>query len=377
MSSGLASELQYVDDAATSKAVLREPGYEDPRHLKEKATIIFSWHSGFAANDKPRPTIQNAVTMAERALTQVEDDSWRTLCSARWRNEAARSSGSISMPSAMQNGEAAIVERRALGTSGLNVPVVGMGTWRTFDVRGAPAEEHARAIVETALSAGVSFFDSSPMYGEAERVLGAALQRVRERALVATKLWAFSEDEGRRQAQAALQFFGKRIDLYQIHNLVAWRTHLTLLEELKAQGLVTAIGATHYQASALGELQNVMKTGRIAAIQIPYNPLERTVERAILPLAEDLGLGVVVMRPFGEGALLRRAPSASELAPFAAFGATTWPQVLLKWILSDPRCHVAIPATFDIGHIHDNAEAGNPPWFGPDERARVTALASR
>jgi aryl-alcohol dehydrogenase-like predicted oxidoreductase len=269
------------------------------------------------------------------------------------------------------------VEKRALGTSGLDVPIIGMGTWRTLDVRGVRAEEHARGVVEAALGQGVSFFDSSPMYGEAERVLGGALQHARERALVATKLWASSADEGRRQVRAALQFFGGRIDLYQIHNLVAWRAHLTLLEKMKAEGLVNAIGATHYQASGFGELQDVMKTGRIAAIQVPYNPLERAVERAVLPLAEDLGLGVVVMRPFGEGALLRRVPTASELEPFAAFGVTTWPQVLLKWILSDSRCHVSIPATSKISHVDDNVQAGQSPWFGPDERARVTALASR
>jgi aryl-alcohol dehydrogenase-like predicted oxidoreductase len=252
-----------------------------------------------------------------------------------------------------------------------------MGTWQTFDVADADSEQHAGRVVEAAIGMGVAFFDSSPMYGQAERVLGQALLAVRDRALVATKIWTPSADEGRRQAAAALQHFGRRIDVYQIHNLVAWRVHLGLLEELRAQGQVSAIGATHYQPSAFDELQTVMRTGRITAIQVPYNPLERHVERAVLPLAADLGLGVVVMRPFGEGALLRREPAASALEPFAEFGVTTWPQVLLKWILSDPRCHVAIPATFDLEHLRANAQAGEPPWFGPAERARVTDLVSR
>jgi aryl-alcohol dehydrogenase-like predicted oxidoreductase len=269
------------------------------------------------------------------------------------------------------------VERRALGTSGLEVPVVGMGTWKTFDVRGARAEQQARTIVETALGLGINFFDSSPMYGEAERVLGGALRERREQALIATKIWTRSADEGRRQATAALQFFAPRIDLYQIHNLANWREHLTLLEALVTSGQVGAIGATHYQASAFGELETVMKTGRITAVQVPYNPLERAVERTILPLAADLGLGVVVMRPFGEGALLRRMPSASDLRPLAPYGITTWPQALLKWVLSDPRCHVTIPATFDTSHLRDNADAGNPPWLGADERAYVATLAAR
>ncbi len=269
------------------------------------------------------------------------------------------------------------MERRILGSSGLTVPAVGMGTWQTFDVADADGERHAGRVVEAAIGQGVDFFDSSPMYGQAERVLGQALQAARDRALIATKIWTPSADEGRRQAAAALQHFGRRIDLYQIHNLVAWRVHLGLLEELRAQGQITAIGATHYQPSAFDELQTVMRTGRITAIQVPYNPLERQVERAVLPLAADLGLGAVVMRPFGEGALLRREPAASALEPFAEFGVTTWPQVLLKWILSDPRCHVAIPATFDLEHLEANAQAGEPPWFGPAERARVTDLVSR
>jgi aryl-alcohol dehydrogenase-like predicted oxidoreductase len=267
------------------------------------------------------------------------------------------------------------MDRRRLGDSGLEVPVIGMGTWRTFDVRGTREEAKAGEIVAEAIDLGVDFFDSSPMYGEAERVLGAALHATRPRARVATKIWARTLEEGRRQAAAALRFFGNHVDLYQVHNLVNWREQLALLEDLKAQGLVTAIAATHYQHSAFEELAEVMKTGRITAIQIPYNPLQREVEAIILPLATDLGLGVVVMRPFGEGALLRQVPKASELEPLAAFGVTTWTQALLKWGLSDPRCHVAIPATFNLAHLRDNALAGSPPWFGPEERTYVAQLA--
>ena len=267
------------------------------------------------------------------------------------------------------------MEKRSLGISGLEVPVVGMGTWRTFDVRGQQAEARARAVVECALEAGASFFDSSPMYGEAERVLGTALETDRDRALIATKIWARTPEESRHQVKSALEFFGGRIDLYQVHNLVNWKSQLERLDGLKRDGAVTALGATHYSASAFGELQTVMKTGRIASIQVPYNPLEREVERTILPLAADLGLGIIVMRPLGEGALLSRTPRPSDLEPLAAFGVVTWPQALLKWVLSDPRCHVVIPATSSTAHMRDNAEAGNPPWFGAHEREYVTALA--
>ena len=266
------------------------------------------------------------------------------------------------------------METRALGGSGLKVPVVGMGTWQTLDVRGAAAEANARATVDAALAAGASFFDSSPMYGEAERVLGEALRGRREQALVATKVWSRSVEEGRRQMERALGWYGGRVDLYQIHNLANWQGHLPVLEALKDAGKVAAIGATHYGASAFTELETVMRTGRITAIQIPYNPREREVERRLLPLAAELNLGVVVMRPFGEGGLLRRLPPESALAPLRAFGIRTWPQALLKWVLSDPRCHVAIPATSRPARMTENAAAGDPPWLGEMERRYVAGL---
>ena len=268
------------------------------------------------------------------------------------------------------------MEIRTLGNSGLHVPVIGMGTWNTFDVRGGKDEAHARRVVDAALDDGANFFDSSPMYGEAERVLGAALEGRRERAIVATKIWSSSSNEGRRQADTALRFFAGRVDLYQVHNLVNWREQLELLESLKAQGKVTAIGATHYQAAAFEQLETVMRTGRIAAIQIPYSPAQREVEKRILPLAADLNLGVILMRPLAEGALMRRTPEESALAPLARFGVTTWSQALLKWGLSDERCHIAIPATFNLDHMRQNAAAGQPPWFDPDTRERVARLAT-
>jgi aryl-alcohol dehydrogenase-like predicted oxidoreductase len=183
------------------------------------------------------------------------------------------------------------MERRNLGQSRLQVPVVGMGTWRTFDVCGQQEEQARRAIVDEALSVGANFFDSSPMYGEAERA----------------------------QAERALEYFGGSVDLYQIHNLVNWREHLEMLEQLRDQGKVRAIGATHYSVSAFEELRHVMKTGHINAIQIPYTPLHREVEQDILPLAADLNLGVVVMQPMGGGSLIRNAPANADLEPLHPF----------------------------------------------------------
>ena len=266
------------------------------------------------------------------------------------------------------------MERRPLGGSGVDVPAVGMGTWRTFDVRGP--EEAARAtIVTEAIDVGATLVDSSPMYGEAERVLGQALDGRRDAVLVATKVWTPDPQEGERQVQRALGHFGGRVDIYQVHNLVAWRAHLDTLERHRERGEIGVLGATHWQPGGFTELEVVMRSGRIAAIQVPYNPVEREVERRILPLAEELGLGVIVMRPFAEGGLVRRAPGESELAPLRPFGVRTWGQALLKWILSDPRCHVAIPATSRPGRMGENAAAGDPPWLGAEERRLVERLA--
>lgn len=283
----------------------------------------------------------------------------------------ARGKGKLSF----QTHEGENMEHRTLGKTGLQVPVVGMGTWRTFDVKGEPAMKNARAIVDTALAAEANFFDSSPMYGAAEHVLGDTLKGRRGQALVATKVWASTRNEGVAQVKLALSLFDNLIDLYQIHNLVNWLEHLALLEKLRDAGQVRAIGATHYNSAAFKELRTVMQTGRITAIQIPYNPLQREVEREILPLAADLGLGVVVMRPFVEGSLMRNPPSQDALKPLEPFGVKTWAQALIKWILSDERCHVTIPATTRPQRLSENALAGNPPWFGPEERKLVARLA--
>jgi aryl-alcohol dehydrogenase-like predicted oxidoreductase len=179
------------------------------------------------------------------------------------------------------------------------------------------------------------------------------------------------------QARRSLSFFGNRIELYQIHNLLNWKEHLEMIERLRDEGKALAAGATHYSSFSFLELRRVMESGRIAAIQIPYNVEQREVENNILPLAADLGLGVVIMRPFDGGGLLRRALSTEELRPLKPFGVNTWSQALLKWILSDRRCHVAIPATSSIKHMEENAAAGALPWFGDREREYVLQLAQK
>jgi aryl-alcohol dehydrogenase-like predicted oxidoreductase len=251
-----------------------------------------------------------------------------------------------------------------------------MGTWNTYDARGAEAAAR-QAVTDAAIEAGANLFDSSPMYGEAERVLGRTLDGRRDEAIVATKVWSEDDEEAGRQIKAGLRLFGGRVDIYQVHNLVAAKRRIAQLAERQQGEAVRVIGLTHYSPTAFPELRRLMSDPRVGAIQIPYNPGEREVESEILPAAADLGLGVIVMRPFGQGHLARREVAPDLLKPLRPFGITSWPQALLKWILSDPRCHVVIPATSSVAHMRANAAAGAPPWLGRDERAYVARVAMR
>jgi diketogulonate reductase-like aldo/keto reductase len=255
------------------------------------------------------------------------------------------------------------MEERGLG------PVVGLGTWNTFE----SDDQLARVVVGAAREEGCRLFDSSPMYGS-EEALGLAVEERPGDAAIATKIWAGSVDEGRRQFADQLRWFG-RVEIEQVHNLVSWEAHLPWLEAERDAGRIDRLGVTHYQVSALPELARALRTGRFSTIQVPYNPLERECERELLSLAKELGVAVIVMRPLGDKSQLSSPPPPEALAPLREFGVLTWPQALIKWALSDERIDVVIPASRNPEHVRENAAAGSPPWLGEDERRVVERLA--
>jgi diketogulonate reductase-like aldo/keto reductase len=262
------------------------------------------------------------------------------------------------------------METRHLGRAGPALPVVGLGTWRVFDLP-ADRQRVADDVVEAAFDVGVRVVDSSPMYGRAEAVLSRALADRRDDAFVATKVWTSDVEEGRRHYERQLGWFGGRIDLLQVHNLVAWEGHLPWIEREREAGRVRWVGVTHYSSSAFDELERAMRTGRFDAVQVPVNPRERAAEDRILPLAQDLGLGVIAMRPLGEGSHLR-TPFPDELRQAAI---DDWPEALLRWCLADRRVTVAIPATTSPDHAVANAARGPVP-LDPETRTLIGRLAA-
>jgi diketogulonate reductase-like aldo/keto reductase len=258
------------------------------------------------------------------------------------------------------------MEERRLG------PVVGLGTWNTFD----DDADVAGDVVAAALEAGCRTVDSSPMYGCAQRSLAAALDGRREQAAVATKIWARSVEEGQQQLARQLEWYG-HVEIEQVHNLVAWRDHLPWLEDARERGQIGRVGVTHYDRGAFGELEQALRTARFSTVQVPYNPAERECEACILPLAEELDVAVIAMRPLGGPSrrLLAVQPSREELAPLEEYGVETWAEALLKWALSEPRIDLVVPATSKPDRARSNAAAGSPPWLDEEGRARVDRLA--
>ncbi len=252
--------------------------------------------------------------------------------------------------------------QRPIPSSGEKLPVIGLGTWQSFDVGTSaadrqPLEEVLRAFVRL----GGRVIDSSPMYGRAEGVVGDLAQKLRlhDSLFFATKVWTTGKDAGVQSMDRSFDLMKtKRMDLMQVHNLVDVQTHLATLREWKEQGRVRYIGITHYTASSHGEVARVLEREKVDFVQINYSVREREAEERVLPVAQERGVAVIVNRPFGGGNLFRRVRDKA-LPDFAAeIGCASWAQLFLKWIVAHPAVTCAIPATSKVRHLEDNMGGG-------------------
>jgi diketogulonate reductase-like aldo/keto reductase len=262
---------------------------------------------------------------------------------------------------------------RKIPSTGEALPVIGLGTWQAFDVRGDTAA--LREVVKIFSAMGGRLVDSSPMYGAAESVVGelAGELRLHERLFFATKVWTSGRTEGIRQIEASFKRMRvQRMDLLQVHNLVDVETHTKTLLEMKAAQKTRYIGITHYTASAHDEVARWLRTGRYDFVQINYSLAERDADRTLLPLAAERNVAVIANRPFGEGALFRRV-KGKALPPWTAdLGIASWAQFFLKWIVSHPAVTCAIPGTGNPSHVRDNLGAAQGPLPDAALRRRMT-----
>lgn len=267
------------------------------------------------------------------------------------------------------------VARRAIPKSGETIPIVGVGTWQTFDV-GTDAGDRARlaAVLDTLFAGGGTVIDSSPMYRRTEGVVGDLLARAgtRAKAFLATKVWTSGAAAGRAQMeQSFARFRADRIDLMQVHNLVDWRTQLKTMRAWREAGRFRYLGITHYTPGAFDEIESVLRAEPLDFLQIPYSIAVTDAERRLLPLARDLGVAVIANRPFDGGDLFART-RAKPVPDFArALGCASWAQMFLKYILGHPAMTCAIPGTDRVDHMADNLGAGRGPMPDAGDRQRM------
>jgi diketogulonate reductase-like aldo/keto reductase len=286
------------------------------------------------------------------------------------RREAARligaSAAALLLPidalRGQARGESSRMLTRAIPSSGEKLPVIGLGTWQTFDVGPSPAErEPLEQILSLFVKFGGKVIDSSPMYGRAEEVIGELVAKLglRDALFLATKVWTRGKQAGIESMERSLtRLRTKRIDLIQVHNLVDVETHLATMREWKTQGRIRYLGITHYESGGYAAVEKVLRAEQLDFLQINYSIMEREAEQRILPLAQERKVAVIINRPFGGGDLFRRV-RAKPLPDWAAeFDCKSWAQFFLKWIIANPVATCAIPATNNPKHLEDNMQAG-------------------
>ncbi len=259
---------------------------------------------------------------------------------------------------------------KPIPSTGETIPVVGLGSWITFNVGDdPPARANCADVMRHFFAAGGRLIDSSPMYGSSQGVIGEGLQKLGmpRQLLSAEKVWTSSA--GAPQIEASRRLWRVlRFDLLQVHNLLAWQEQLPLLQAMKAAGQLRYVGITTSEGRRHREVEQIMRAHRIDFVQLTYNPLDREAEQRLLPLARDRGVAVLANRPFQQGALLRRLARHALPSWAAEIECASWAQLVLKFIVSHPGVTCAIPATSRVAHVRENMAAGGGRM--PDEALR-------
>ena len=264
--------------------------------------------------------------------------------------------------SARGKSESSTMLTRIISSSGEKLPVIGLGTWRAFDVDlSADIRRQLEDVLSLFVKLGGRVIDSSPMYGRAEEVIGDVTSSlgIREKLFLATKVWTRGKENGIKSMEQSMALLRtNRIDLMQVHNLVDVNTQLATLREWKQQGRIRYIGITHYESGALSEIDKLMRTEKFDFVQINYSLMEPEAEQSVLPLARERGIAVIANRPFGAGDLFSKVRSKPLPDWAAEFDCRSWAQFFLKWIVANPAVTCAIPATDKPDHLEDNMHGG-------------------
>lgn len=269
------------------------------------------------------------------------------------------------------------VRTRAIPSSGEAMPIVGLGTWITFNVgNDTTLFNESAAVMAAFFEAGGRMIDSSPMYGSSQNTLGFGLNKLGEPTPVfsADKVWTSNAGNGASQIETSEQRWGvPRFDLLQVHNLVNWESHLPLLRRMKASGEVRYIGITTSESRRHAEFEHVMHGRALDFIQVSYNILNRDIEDRILPLAMDKGIAVIANRPFQQKQLIHQLEGKPLPAWAQEFDATNWAQFLLKYVISHPAITCTIPATTRVDHVRENMACAAGPLPDAQQRERMAA----
>src|SRR6516162_4117570 len=277
---------------------------------------------------------------------------------------------------AQPHNEGEAMQTRPIPSSGEALPVIGCGTYVGFDVGNSDKLKALADVIRTLRDAGGKVFDTSPMYGRAEAVLGELLAAAPDpkRSFIATKVWTRGRQAGITQMERSFALLkSKRIDLMQVHNLVDWETHLATLRRWKQDGRIRYLGVTHCTASSYDDLEAVMRKETLDFVQLNYSLDDRAAERKLLPLAADRGIAILVNLPFGGGGLLRRLANRPLPDWAAEIDCTSWAQILLKFVLAHPAVTCVIPGTGNPTHMADNCQAGT--GMLPDAALRKRIIA--